>query len=127
MANVANLGYLGCQGELCDDAAMRSIATLPNLRMLMAQGTVANDDGFIALSHSTSLQYLWGRQCPNLSGRGFSALADLETLRGLGVSCRLVDDAAFAMSARARDSRHCGACIAATPMTRPPNTSPDCA
>jgi hypothetical protein len=36
LANVANLGYLGCQGELCDDAAMRSIATLPNLRMLMA-------------------------------------------------------------------------------------------
>jgi len=95
LANVANLGYLGCQGELCDDAAMRSIATLPNLRMLMAQGTVASDDGLIALSHSTSLQYLWGRQCPNLSGRGFSALADLETLRGLGVSCKLVDDAAL--------------------------------
>jgi hypothetical protein len=36
-----NLGFFGCPGEICDDDAMRHISALPNLRMLMAQGTVA--------------------------------------------------------------------------------------
>lgn len=95
LAELPNLGFLGCQGARCDDAAMRSIAAIPSLRMLMGQGTVATDDGFIALSRSRSLEYLWGRECPNLRGRGFAALASIPTLRGLGVSCQLVDDAAL--------------------------------
>ena len=41
----------------------------------MAQGTVATDDGFEALGRSQTLEYIWGRECPNLSGRGFVALA----------------------------------------------------
>jgi hypothetical protein len=96
LASLPNLGFLGCQGERCDDAAMRSIATFPALRMLMAQGTVASDDGFAALSRSTSLEYLWGRECPNLRGRGFAALAAMPALVGLGVSCKYVDERSLA-------------------------------
>lgn len=96
LAGLPNLGFLGCQGARCDDLAMRSIATIPKLRMLMAQGTVATDDGFVALSRSPTLEYLWGRDCPNLTGRGFAALSEMPALRGLGVSCKRVDDASLA-------------------------------
>src|SRR5262249_50053673 len=72
------------------------IAALPQLRMLMAQGTVATDDGFAALSRSQTIEYIWGRECPNLRGRGFAALADMPALKGLAVSCKLVDDASLA-------------------------------
>jgi F-box and leucine-rich repeat protein 14 len=57
---------------------------------------VASDSGFAALSRSASLEYLWGRECPNLTGRGFAALAAMPALRGLAVSCKRVDDAALA-------------------------------
>jgi hypothetical protein len=96
LATLPRLGALGCQRELCDDRAMRHIATLPHLRMLMAQGTVATDEGFIALSRSQSIENIWGRECPNLSGRGFEALANMPSLKGLAVSCRNVDDASLA-------------------------------
>jgi len=56
---------------------------------------VADDDGFAALSRSPSIEYIWGRECPNLTGRGFAALAAMPTLRGLAVSCKNVDDAAL--------------------------------
>jgi hypothetical protein len=95
LAGLANLGFLGCQGELCDDAAMRNIAALPRLRMLMGQGTVASDAGFAALSRSQTIEYIWGRECPNLGGRGFTALAAMPALKGLAVSCKNVDDAAL--------------------------------
>ena len=90
------LGLLGWGGALCDDTAMRHIAAMPHLRMLQAQGTVATDDGFAALSRSQTLEYLWGRECPNLTGRGFTALSRMPALRGVGVSCRNVDDEALA-------------------------------
>ena len=96
LARLPRLGFLGCQGDRCDDAAMRRIAAMPSLRMLMAQGTVATDDGFTALSGSRTIEYIWGRECPNLTGRGFAALAEMPALRGLGVSCKRVDDAALA-------------------------------
>lgn len=96
LADLPNLAHLGCQGERCDDAAMRRIAEIPSLRMLMAQGTVATDAGFTALSRSRSIEYIWGRECPNLKGRGFRALAAMPALRGLAVSCKRVDDAALA-------------------------------
>lgn len=95
LANLANLGFLGCQGELCNDEAMQSIATIPRLRMLMGQGTVASDQGFAALSRSQTIEYIWGRECPNLGGPGFRALARMGTLKGLAVSCKNVDDAAL--------------------------------
>jgi hypothetical protein len=95
LAGVPNLAFLGCQDQLCDDTAMRHIATLPRLRMLMGQGSVAGDDGWAALSRSRTIEYIWGRECPNLTGRGFTALAALPALRGLAVSCKGVDDAAL--------------------------------
>jgi hypothetical protein len=93
---LSNLAYLGCQGELCDDDAMRHIAALPKLRMVMGQGTVAADEGFRALSRSKTIEYFWGRECPNLNGLGFIALSQMPALKGLAVSCKFVDDAALA-------------------------------
>ncbi|HEU4870230.1 MAG TPA: hypothetical protein VFT08_05210 [Pyrinomonadaceae bacterium] len=93
---LSNLVYLGCQGALCDDDAMRHIAALPKLRMLMGQGTVATDDGFRSFSQSKTIEYFWGRECPNLNGPGFVALSRMPALKGLAVSCKFVDDAALA-------------------------------
>jgi hypothetical protein len=102
LAQLPNLGALGCEGRLCNDIAMGHIAAIPRLRMLMAQGTVATDDGFAALSRSPTIEYIWGRECPNLRGRGFAALADMPALHGLAVSCKLVDDASLAALPRFR-------------------------
>ncbi len=95
LAGLPYLGWLGCTGRLCDDEAMRHIGGMPHLRMLMAQGAVATDDGFKALSRSAIIEYIWGRECPNLTGRGFAALSKMPVLRGLAVSCRNVDDVAL--------------------------------
>jgi hypothetical protein len=59
----------------------------------MCQDTEAGDDGFVSLSRSRSIEYIWGRRCHNLRSRGFTALADIPTLRALSVSCKNVDDA----------------------------------
>jgi hypothetical protein len=74
---------------------MGHIAHFPRLRMLMGQGAVASDAGFEALSRSETLEYIWGRECPNLTGRGFSAFASMPALRGVAVSCKNVDDASL--------------------------------
>ena len=96
LVDLPNLGFLGCEGKLCDDEAMGHIGAIPGLRMLMAQGTVARDAGFAALSRSQTIEYIWGRECPNLTGRGFAALSTMPALRGLAVSCKNVDDEALA-------------------------------
>jgi hypothetical protein len=93
---LSNLVYLGCQDQLCDDDAMQHIAALPKLRMLMGQGTVATDVGFESFSRSKTIEYFWGRECPNLNGRAFVALSRMPALKGLAVSCKFVDDAALA-------------------------------
>jgi len=93
---LSNLVYLGCQDSLCDDAAMQHIAALPKLRMLMGQGAVATDEGFECFSRSKTIEYFWGRECPNLKGPGFVALSRMPALKGLAVSCKDVDDAALA-------------------------------
>ena len=93
LIDLPNLGFLGCQDKLCDDEAMRQIAAIPRLRMLMGQGTVASDDGFVELSRSKTIEYIWGRGCVNLHSRGFQALADMPSLKGLAVSCKGVDEA----------------------------------
>ncbi len=95
LARMPNLEMLGCQDALCDDVAMRHIAAMPRLRMLMAQGSVASDAGFTALSRSQTLEYIWGRECPNLRSRGFVALSTMPALKGIAVSCKQVDDAAL--------------------------------
>jgi hypothetical protein len=93
---LSNLVFLGCQDQLCDDDAMRHIAALSKLRMLMGQGAVATDEGFKFLSRSQTIEYIWGRECPNLTGRGFVGLSRMPALKGLAVSCKFVDDAALA-------------------------------
>jgi hypothetical protein len=95
LAAMPRLQVLGADGALSDNAAMRHYAAIPRLRRLRAQGTVATDEGFEALSQSRTLEGFWGRECPNLGGRGFVALSRLPALRSLGVSCKNVDDAAL--------------------------------
>jgi len=111
----------------------------------MGQGAVAGDDGFEALSRSQTIEYIWGRECPNLAGRGFAALAAMPALRGIAVSCKNVDDAALSALPRfpalrnscrwtcptrgsvtwagVRTSKPCGACIARRRAMRPRSIS----
>lgn len=95
LVGLPNLGALGADGALSDNVAMRHFASLPRLRRLRAQGAVATDEGFEALSRSSTLEFFWGRECPNLASRGFVALSKMPALRGLGVSCKNVDDDAL--------------------------------
>jgi hypothetical protein len=92
LAELPNLGFLGFDAT---DEAMQYIAAMPRLRMLMCQDTVAGDEGFVALSRSQTIEYIWGRRCYNLKGRGFAAMAAMSALRGLSVSCKNVDDDAL--------------------------------
>ncbi|HSQ29895.1 MAG TPA: hypothetical protein VLN49_08605 [Gemmatimonadaceae bacterium] len=89
LVTLPNLGFLGFDAT---DEAMPYIAAMPRLRFIMCQDTVAGDDGFAALGRSQSIEYIWGRRCYNLRGRGFSALASMPALQGLSVSCKNVDD-----------------------------------
>jgi hypothetical protein len=95
LKHLAHLGFLGCEGKHCDDAAMGHIADIPRLRMLMGQSAIAGDDGFQALSRSQTIEYIWGRDCPNFGGRGFAALSSMPALCGIAVSCKNVDDASL--------------------------------
>lgn len=96
LAALPRLAGLGCEGTLCNDAAMEQIANFPGLRMLMAQGTVASDDGFIALSRSKTLEHIWGRESHNLGDRGLLALGNVPTLKGIALSFLKVSDNALA-------------------------------
>jgi hypothetical protein len=96
LVDMPNLESLGADGALSDNTAMEYFALMPRLRNLRAQETVATDEGFDALSRSTTLESFWGRRCENLGSRGFAALSKLPALRGLGVSCKHVDDWALA-------------------------------
>jgi ankyrin repeat protein len=95
LAPLADLAHLGWLGFDASDEAMPYIAALPHLRFLMCQDTSAGDDGFEALSRSPTIEYIWGRRCYNLMGRGFRALATMPALRALSVSCKNVDDEAL--------------------------------
>lgn len=93
LAPLVALPRLGFLAVDATDEAMIHIAAMPSLRFLLCQDTNAGDDGFVALSRSRTLEYIWGRRCYNLRSRGFRALADIPTLRALSVSCKNVDDA----------------------------------
>src|SRR6266849_4187320 len=95
LADLPNLGWLGCTGQLCDDEAMQRIAAMPRLRMLMCQDAQATDAGFAALSRSSSIEHIWGRNCRKLTRPGFEALSTMPSLRGLAVSCMNLDDQAL--------------------------------
>ena len=92
LAALPSLLSLRCDGERISDISMRYIAAMPRLRLLVTQGSAASDEGFEHLSRSRSLECFWGRECPGLGTRGFLALSKMPSLRGLGVSCRNVDD-----------------------------------
>lgn len=95
LVHLPNLGALGCDGKLSDDAAMRHIAAIPRLRKLRAQESAATDDGFVALSRSSSLESFWGRECAGFGNRAFLAFSKMPALRGMGVSLKNVDDEAL--------------------------------
>jgi hypothetical protein len=96
LRGMPRLEVFGIDGDQCGDEAMRQIAAIPRLRQLAAQGAVAGDAGWEALSRSRTLEYIWGRDCPNFGSRGFAALAALPALRGMGISCKSVEDSALA-------------------------------
>lgn len=96
LANLPNLGFFSMDGDQCSDEIMEAIGRLPHLRMLLAQGAVAGDEGFAALAKSQTIEFIWGRECPNLRSKGFKALSGMPALRGLAVSCKFVDDEALA-------------------------------
>ncbi len=96
LVHLPNLMALGCDGELSDDQAMRHIATLPRLKRLRIQESVATDDGFVALAKSNTIEGIWGRVCQNFGSRGFVAFSKMASLRSLGIGCKNVDDAALA-------------------------------
>jgi hypothetical protein len=96
LRGMPHLESLGCDGELSSDAAMRHIAAIPGLRKLRAQSSVASDAGFFALSRCLTLEKFWGRECPNLTDRGFLALSEMPRLAELGVSCKSLTDETIA-------------------------------
>jgi len=95
MTVLPNLTSLGRDGKLSDDKGVRQIGALPRLQRLRAQESIATDDGFEALSRSKTLEFFWGRVCPNFGSRGFVAFSQLPKLRGLGIGCANVDDTAL--------------------------------
>lgn len=92
LAPLASLPRFSALSFDAKDADMPYIAALPRLRHLVCQDTTAGDEGFVALSRTRSLEYLWGRRCHNLGARGFTALSEVPSLTSLSVSCRNVDD-----------------------------------
>lgn len=96
MAPLVPLAHLGWISVDATDAHMPYLAAMPRLRFLGCQDTVAGDEGFVALSKSQSVAYIWGRRCHNLRTRGFSAMAAMPALRSLSVSCLNVGDEGIA-------------------------------
>lgn len=93
VTGLANLGWLAFDAN---DEAMQFIGQMPRLRFLGCQDTITGDDGWVSLSASRTLEYIWGRRCYNLRDRGFTALSTMPALRALSVSCKNVGDAALA-------------------------------
>ena len=96
LLRLPNLMALGCDGKLSNDMAMEHIAAMPRLRRLRIQGSVATEDGFVALAKSQTIEQIWGRVCSNFGSRGFVAFSKMPSLRSLGIGCKNVDDAALA-------------------------------
>jgi hypothetical protein len=97
LADLPHLGHFGSRGGLMTDEALAHVAAIPNLRMLLSQDMAAGPAGFEALGRSRTLAYLRGRECKGFESRGFTALAGLPSLRGIGISLAKVDDAALSL------------------------------
>ena len=96
LEHLPTLAFLGIDGKLCTNEALRHIGKVPELRMLLAQGAVATAAGYQSLSKSQTIEYFWGRDCENFDTLGFRALAAMPALRGFAISCKNVDDDALA-------------------------------
>jgi hypothetical protein len=97
-AHLLHLPYLcvlGADGKLSDDVAMGYVARMPRLRRVRIQESAATDAGFEALARSPTITGIWGRECPGFGSRGFIALSGMPELRGFGIGCQNVDDAAL--------------------------------
>ena len=105
LRRLPRLEVFGIDGDQCGAEALRQIAAIPRLRQLQAQGATAGDAGWRALSRSQTLEYIWGRECPNFGNRGFTALADMPSLRGMAISCKLLEDSVLATLPRFRELR----------------------
>ncbi|MBI4890619.1 MAG: hypothetical protein HY821_08330 [Acidobacteria bacterium] len=97
LASLPNLQMLGCDGDLSGDEAMAHIAALPRLRRLRIQESAATDEGFVALSRSQSIEFIWARESVHFSDRGFLAFSQMSALRSLGISLQRVSDSALAV------------------------------
>lgn len=97
LRDLPRLQFLGCQDAHCDDAAMPHIAAAPALGMLMGQGAVATDAGFVDLARSRTLRYFWGREAVNFGNRAFAAMSQMPALRGVATSLAKVDDEVLAL------------------------------
>lgn len=106
LRHLPKLGFLGCQDAHCDDEAMRHVAAIPSLKMLMGQGAVASDDGFAELAASQTLECFWGREAPNFGNQGFTAISRTPVLRGVATSLAKVDDAVLALLPKFPALRH---------------------
>lgn len=152
LRRLPNLGFLGCQGAHCDDDAMRQIAAIPRLRMLMGQGAVAGDKGWVALSQSQTIEYISNTfgaaivpisqgedssrwlQCRHCAALGL--VAEMWTMRRsrrcqgsprCGRSYPLTCPTQASVTwAAARIWKTCGVCIAATRVIRPRSISHGC-
>ncbi len=105
LRRMGHLEFLGIWGDQCSDEAMHQISAIPRLRQLQAQGAVAGDVGWRALARSQTLEYIWGRECPNFRSPGFLAIAEMSRLRGMGIGCAQVDDEVLALLPRFRQLR----------------------
>jgi hypothetical protein len=97
MEPLATLPHLGRLAVDAKDDWLPTVSAMPALEFLTMQDTTASDDGFVALSASQSIEYIWGRRCHNLRTRGFAALQAMPNLRGLSVSCLNVSDDGIAL------------------------------
>ncbi len=93
LRQMSNLEFLGCDGKLSDDIAMRHMGMLPKLKRVRIQESIASDDGFEALAKSQTIENVWGRVSPHFGNRGFLAFSKMPRLRTMGIGCRNVDDA----------------------------------
>lgn len=94
---LTTLPHLGKLGMDPKNSWMSVIARMPALRFLGIQDAEINEDAYEDLSHSQSIEYIWGRRSYGVGSRAFRALGRMPSLRGLSVSCKNVEDGALAV------------------------------
>src|SRR4051812_43550084 len=101
LVGMTALEMLNFHGALASDAVLEAFASIPRLHWLHCQDIVSGDAGFVALGRS-DIQGLSARVCPQITDRGFAAVARLPRLRNLGMGGPRLSDAAWAPLADAQ-------------------------